>query len=121
MTIAPAPSASTASRGVSAPSEQDRRAGSRASVDLFMNRFLEGHPYLCVARDVSRSGMRLRPLLGPQIATDFVGLQFQLPGSDDVLTASGEVIRAGNDEVAIRFTHMPTESQIALEQFLAHN
>ncbi len=102
-------------------SQTDRRTGTRAPVDLFMNRFLEGHPYLCVARDVSRTGMRLRTLLGPQVEADFIGLQFQLPGSDAVLTASGEVIREGNDEVAIRFTHMPSASQSALEQFLASN
>ena len=101
--------------------QQDRRTDSRAPVDVLMNRFLEGHPYLCVARDVSRTGMRLRPLLGPQIETDFIGLQFQLPGNEAVLTASGEVIREGNEEVAIRFTHIPSASLLALEQFLLGN
>lgn len=99
----------------------DRRTGNRAPVDLFMNRFLEGHPYLCVARDVSETGMRLRPLLGPRLPTHFVGLQFQLPGSEDILTASGEVIREGNEEQAIRFTHMPVDSRRALERFLQRN
>lgn len=99
----------------------DRREDSRAPVDVFMNRFLDGHPYLCVARDVSRTGMRLRPLSGPQIQTGFLGLQFQLPGSEDVLTASGQVIREGNDEVAVRFTHIPVDAKLALERFLAAN
>ena len=99
----------------------ERREDSRAAVDVFMNRFLDGHPYLCVARDVSRTGMRLRPLSGPQIHTGFLGLQFQLPGSEDVLTASGEVIREGNEEVAVRFTHIPNHAKDALERFLAAN
>lgn len=102
-------------------SQEDRRAGSRAAVDVFMNRFLEGHPYLCIARDVSLTGMRLRPLLGPQIEANFIGLQFQLPGNDKVLTASCEVIREGNDEMAVRFTHLTTASKLALEQFLSAN
>ncbi|MDX2020931.1 MAG: PilZ domain-containing protein [Deltaproteobacteria bacterium] len=99
----------------------DRRVSKRAPVDLFMNRFLGGQPYLCVARDVSHTGMRLRTLLGPQLPNHFVGLQFQLPGSNEVLTASGEVVREGSEEVSIRFTHMPAASRQALEQFLAAN
>jgi len=106
---------------MSPPSKNDRRDAKRASVDLFMNRFLDGHPYLCVARDVSRTGMRLRTLLGPQLPNHFVGLQFQLPGCEDVLTASGEVVRNGEEELSIRFTHMPSESQNALERFLSVN
>lgn len=106
---------------MSPPSKYDRRYAKRASVDLFMNRFLDGHPYLCVARDVSRTGMRLLTLLGPQLPNHFVGLQFQLPGSDVVLTASGEVVRNGEAELSIRFTHMPSESQNALERFLSAN
>lgn len=99
----------------------DRRVSKRTPVDLFMNRFLGGLPYLCVARDVSHTGMRLRTLLGPQLPNHFVGLQFQLPGNNDVLTASGEVVREGSEEVSIRFTHMPAASRQALEQFLAAN
>lgn len=99
----------------------DRRRDTRAPVDLFMNRFLGGHPYLCVARDVSMTGMRLQTLLGPHIDTQYIGLQFQLPGSEDVLTASGEVIREGDGEVAVRFTHVPSSSQERLASFLASN
>ena len=102
-------------------SGSERRDAKRAPVDLFMNRFLGGQPYLCVARDVSRTGMRLRTLLGPQVPNHFVSLQFQLPGSETVLTASGEVVREVNDELSIRFTHMPTDSQSALERFLLAN
>lgn len=99
----------------------DRRDAKRASIDLFMNRFLGGQPYLCVAQDVSRTGMRMRTLLGPHLPNQFVGLQFQLPGNDDVLTASGEVVREGEEELSIRFTHMPAACQTALERFLSAN
>ena len=38
----------------------DRRSDGRAPCDLFLNRFLNGHPYLCVGVDVSRAGISRR-------------------------------------------------------------
>ena len=37
----------------------DRRGDDRRPVDLLINRFLNGYPYLCRATDISRSGMRM--------------------------------------------------------------
>src|SRR5213592_2513450 len=34
----------------------DRRGEGRRSVDLLINRFLNGYPYLCRATDISRTG-----------------------------------------------------------------
>jgi hypothetical protein len=100
--------------------DDDRRSSGRSKVDVLINRFLGGHPYLCVARDVSESGMRFRPLLGPEVDTRYMGLQFQLPGEDEVLTASGEMVREASGEVSVKFTHLPASSREALGRFLAH-
>ena len=70
----------------------DRRHDQRVPVDLFINRFLDGQPYLCRMIDISRTGARLVPMIEPNgaRAPQFMGLQFQLPDRNDVLTASGE-------------------------------
>ena len=98
--------------------ETDRRLDSRASVDLYMNRYLDGEPYLCRATDISRSGMRLEPLHEPEGAHRFMGLQFQLPGSDRVITASAEAVSlpAGRG-VGIRLTRIAPEHLAIIDRY----
>ena len=103
------------------PSTKERRADARREIDVLMNRFLNGYPYLCRASDISRTGMRIHPISGAGSATRFVGLQFQLPGSGDVVTASGEVVSTGatGGPLGVRFTRMPAISADRIGRFLS--
>ena len=87
-----------------------------------MNRFLNGYPYLSRATDISRTGMRIYPVSGAASASRFIGLQFQLPGSMDVITASGEVVSTGDERgpVGVRFTRMPAISKERIGRYLAN-
>jgi hypothetical protein len=107
------------SRSAARPS--DRRATERIPLDVLANRFLDGYPYLCRATDISRHGMRLRRFNEPTSNSQFVGLQFQLPGSDDVITASGEIVSRdeGRRALGIRFTHLAPNAAAAIDRFLA--
>jgi hypothetical protein len=102
----------------------DRRGFSRVGTDVYVNRFLNGHPYMCRMTDISRTGARLVPLLEPDTrsAPRFMGLQFQLPGSEEILTASGEMIALQGDDdrrsVGVRFTNLPPQAAWAIEAFL---
>lgn len=86
-----------------------------------MNRFLHGYPYLSRASDISRTGMRIHPISAARATTRFVGLQFQLPGCADTITASGEVVTGSTEEggYGVRFTRMPTISAARIGRFLA--
>jgi hypothetical protein len=101
--------------------DRDRRGERRRKVDLLVNRFLNGYPYLCRAMNISRTGMRVVPLGEPAVATQFMGLQFQLPGSEEVVTASGEAVFASGSRgpVGIRFTRMPRASAERIGRFVA--
>lgn len=103
------------------PSRNERRADARREIDVLMNRFLNGYPYLCRASDISRTGMRIHPISGAGAPTRFVGLQFQLPGTGDVITASGEIVSpsAPGGPLGVRFTRMPTVSADRIGKFLA--
>jgi hypothetical protein len=98
----------------------NRRTSTRAKVDIFINRFVNGHPSMCLMTDISPTGLRIVPLLGPRKATRFMGLQFQLPGVDGVFTASGEAVNGvgGDTGFGIRFTSLPTECARAIDRFI---
>jgi hypothetical protein len=72
--------------------DEQRRSG-RASLDILLNKYVGGVPYTARARDISADGVRLARLLEPEQTGRRVGLQFQLPGSAEVIYAEGEVVR----------------------------
>ena len=72
--------------------DEQRRSG-RASLDILLNKYVGGVPYTARARDISADGVRLARLLEPEQTGKRVGLQFQLPGSPEVIYAEGEVVR----------------------------
>ena len=101
--------------------QTDRRREPRAKTDLFVNRFLNGHPYLCRMTNLSRTGARLVAINEPKMnpAPIFMGLQFQLPGRGEVVTASGEAITSdGGRAVGIRFTRLAAKAASAIDAFL---
>ena len=101
----------------------DRRSSRRVPLDVLANRFLDGYPYLCRATDISRHGIRVWRFTEPRSGSRFVGLQFQLPGSDEVITASGEIVSSDDAEraVGIRFTQLTPNAAAAIERFLARS
>jgi len=117
-----------------ATSPADRRAMRRAKTDVFVNRFLNGHPYLCRMTDISLSGARLVAINEPRITPPpaYMGLQFQLPGRREVITASGEAVTGANENskldanskaddrsVGVRFTRLPASAAAAIEALLS--
>jgi hypothetical protein len=108
-----------------AETETDRRHHRRTKIDVLVNRFLNGHPYMCRMTDISRTGARLIPIIEPKISPPpaFMGLQFQLPGQDEIITASGEAVVESNVDdggraVGVRFTNVPAQSAGIIEAFL---
>jgi hypothetical protein len=99
----------------------DRRYNKRVKVDMFINRFLNGQPYMCRMVDISRTGIRLAPMLEPVggQSPSYMGLQFQLPDRNDILTASGVAITRDDQTVGVRFTSLPPDAAWAIESFLS--
>lgn len=98
----------------------ERRTSNRTKVDIFINRFLNGHPYMCRMTDISPTGMRIVPLLEPAAVPRYMGLQFQLPGVDGVLTAAAVAVpgRRSGQGVGVRFTALPPECAQAIQKFV---
>jgi len=106
------------------------RKNPRVALDIFLNKFIEGTPYLCRTTDISAEGMYVGVLIEPELAaaneTDgqVIGLQFQLPGTEEVIYAEGEVVRSQQKKRAkgygVRFTHLARRHQQLIEQYVRH-
>jgi hypothetical protein len=75
--------------------------------------------------DISREGVGLAHLIEPELGGHRVGLQFQLPGCDEVIYAEGEVVREWADAGAavegsgVRFTLLTERHRRLIEHFVA--
>ena len=104
---------------------EQRRTG-RAQIDILLNKYVGGVPYTARARDISPGGVRLARLLEPEHAGKRVGLQFQLPGSSEVIYAEGEVVRewVGSDAAdgsGVKFTLLTERHQRLIEQYVSRH
>ena len=104
----------------------------RVELDVFLNKFVEGVPYLCRTADISEDGLYLGSLIEPhqpqltggidEPGTTVVGMQFQLPGTDEVIYAEGEVIRyqerQRTDGYGVRFTHLAPKHRTLIGNYV---
>ena len=101
----------------------DQRKSARADVSIYLNKYIAGVPYTARAEDISPSGLGLSRLIEPESTGRRVGLQFQLPGSDEVIYAEGEVVRewaaaSERERSAIRFTLLTERHRKMIDAFV---
>jgi hypothetical protein len=101
----------------------ERRGSPRAPLDVFANRFIAGHPYVCRTADISQDGIRVVRLSDPDVLPRYMGLQLQLPGSSEILSAAGEVVFCDESArtVGLRFTTLPAATANAIADFVTRN
>jgi hypothetical protein len=102
--------------------DEQRRSG-RAALDILLNKYVSGVPYTARTRDISPDGVRLARLLEPERVGRRVGLQFQLPGSSEVIYAEGEVVREWVEAEAahthgVRFTLLTERHRRAIRAYV---
>lgn len=105
----------------------DKRKQHRVPLDIYLNKYVAGVPYMARASDISREGVGLAHLIEPQLNGRRVGLQFQLPGSEEVIYAEGEIVREWADGGAeeegsgVRFTLVTERHRRLIDQFVARS
>jgi hypothetical protein len=103
----------------------DQRKKTRAPLDVYVNKYVGGVPYTARMSDISEDGMRLAKLIEPSSARKKVGLQFQLPGSDEVIYAEGEIVREWASQQSdvegsgIRFTLLSERHRQMISAYVA--
>lgn len=104
----------------------EQRKNGRAQLDIFLNKYVGGVPYMTRSSDISSEGLGLTRLIEPAHPGKRVGLQFQLPGSDEVIYAEGEVVREweqlGNQERdAVRFTLLTERHRRMIREYVSRH
>jgi c-di-GMP-binding flagellar brake protein YcgR len=100
----------------------DKRKHQRVPLDIYLNKYVAGVPYMARTSDISKEGVALANLIEPDLAGKRVGLQFQLPGSEEVIYAEGEIVREwaelAEEKSGVRFTLLTERHKRMIEQFV---
>ena len=98
----------------------ERRRSNRLNLDLFFNKFLNGHPYLCRTLDVSPSGLLATTFTEPRDQPDIFPLELRLPNSQESLWLWARTVRRSGHHQAMKFEKMGRRERAKLRaQFQA--
>lgn len=92
---------------------RDRRSGYRVPLEMFLNQYVGDRLVRGLTTNIGPTGLYLqtaRPVRSQLPSAQIVGLEFELPGTGEIIWARGEICYAANDSYAtgagIRFTGM---------------
>jgi hypothetical protein len=102
----------------------EKRKNTRVPLDIYLNKYVAGVPYMARTADISREGVALAALIEPDQAGKRVGLQFQLPGSEEVIYAEGEIVRewlsTGAEGSGVKFTLLTERHRRLIDQYVVN-
>ena len=84
----------------------ERRRCNRLNLDLFFNKFLNGHPYLCRTLDVSRTGLLATTFTEPRDQPETFPVELRLPNSQESLWLWARTVRRSGHYQAMKFEKM---------------
>jgi hypothetical protein len=104
-------------------SVRDRRLGFRIPLEMFLNKYVKDRPFRALTTNVSDTGIHLNLVRGAPLCRDtrVVGLEFELPGTGEIIWARGEICYDALDDyfhgTGVRFTAMPRLHAHMLREF----
>ena len=90
----------------------DRRLGFRIPLEMFMNEYVQDRAHRALTVNISETGIYLNKVITSMSrSTRVVGLEFELPGTGELVWARGEICYDSLDDYfhgqGVRFTGMP--------------
>ncbi len=91
---------------------QDRRLGYRVPLEMFLNEYVQDRAHRALTVNISETGIYLNKVIAPiERTSKVVGLEFELPGTGEMIWARGEIAYDQLDDYfhgqGVRFTGMP--------------
>jgi hypothetical protein len=102
----------------------DRRLNDRVAIDMFFNQYIHEHPFRSVAVNVSEHGLAAHRLVETRVIRNarVVGIEFELPGTGEVIWAKGETQFEAVDRdfhrAGIRFLAMARRHERLVREFV---
>jgi hypothetical protein len=96
----------------------ERRRFPRQQVDLFFNKFLDGHPYLCRAVDLSEKGLLAVTFTEPDVRAESFPLELRLPGQKRSLWVWARTARRADSSHAIEFLRIDPKDRSVIDAHL---
>ena len=93
----------------------ERRNSSRRNLDLFFNKFLNGHPYLCRTLDVSPTGLLAVTYTEPDSQSESFPVEIRLPNSHESLWLWAKTVRWTGRQQAMKFVRMARRDRAILK------
>jgi hypothetical protein len=99
---------------------RDSRGERRVSIDILLNKYIDGEPHVCRGVNLSRGGMLIYKVFEPDVPQEEVSLEFQLPGSSRILRVDGITLAEHRWARAhgVRFTRMADEDRALVDRYL---
>lgn len=90
----------------------DRRLGYRVPLEMFLNEYVQDRAHRALTVNVSETGIYVNKVITPTSRpSKVVGLEFELPGTGEMIWARGEICYDSLDDYfhgqGIRFTGIP--------------
>ena len=94
----------------------ERRNYHRKTLDLFFNKFLNGHPYLCRTIDVSPKGLLAVTYTEPDTQAESFPVELRLPNSHESLWLWARTVRWTGRHQAMKFVRVGRRDRAAPER-----
>jgi hypothetical protein len=96
----------------------DRRITIRKPLDVFLNKFIQGYPYLCRTVDVSTTGVLVETYSEPEVGEDRFPLELRLPNEDEALWLWVHRVRSSGKYQALEFVSASPPVRRRIEEFV---
>ncbi len=99
------------------------RRNRRIPIDIYLNKMINGVPFLVRTRDLSREGIYVHRVIEPDTPHGaHLALEFQLPGTDEVIWTEAERVHGeGERGIGLRFKDLSTRQARMVADFIDHS
>lgn len=97
------------------------RRNRRVPIDIYINKMINGVPFLARTRDISRDGLYVHRILEPGTPTGaHLAVEFQLPGSEEVIWTEAERVHGDPDAgTGLRFRDLSARQRRLISDFIS--
>lgn len=96
------------------------RRNRRIPLDIYLNKMINGVPFLVRTRDLSREGIYVHRVIEPDTPNGaHLALEFQLPGTDEVIWTEAECVHGEQERgIGLRFKDLSNRQARLLADFI---